>query len=146
MTRSAALALCGVLLALTLVSAEPKPATPEVPRRLLEERLVAARSVYEQDLLKLQQGEIQPNQMVQWSENWLEAELRLEPRQAERVQSLRDNLDRLRNIEQLVRARVEAGRGRNADVLAVKYYRLGAEIRLIEAGATGRPPEVKREE
>lgn len=146
MTRSAAFALCVVLLALTLVSAEPKPAAPEVPRKLLEERLTSARSCYELALARYQQGQAEQGDLLVWSENWLGSELQLEPRQAERVQSLRNHLDRVRNVERIARARQEAAQGHQTDVLAAKFYRLGAEIRLIEAGATGHPPEVRREE
>ena len=146
MTRSAAFSLCAVLLALTLVSAEPKPAAPEVPRKLLEERLTTARSCYELALVRYQQGQAEQGDLLIWSENWLQSELQLEPKPAERVQSLRNHLDRVRNVERIALARVEAARGHQSDALAEKYYRVGAEIRLIEAGATGHPPEVKREE
>ncbi|HVV99103.1 MAG TPA: hypothetical protein VHB77_02115 [Planctomycetaceae bacterium] len=146
MSRSAVFSLCVLLLAFTLVSAEPKSGAPEVPRKLLEERLSAARSVYEQDLARLQAGQALPGDLIEWSQNWLEAELRLEPKPAERVQSLRNNLDRLRNVERMAQNAARTGQGRQSDALAATYHRLGAEIRLIEAGATGHPPEVKREE
>jgi hypothetical protein len=146
MTRSAAFALCAVVLALTLVSAEPKPASSEVPRKLLEERLATARSLYEMTLARYQQGQAEQGDLLTWSENWLESELQLEPKPAERVQSLRNHLERVRNVERIAQARFDAARGHQSEALAAKYYRLGAEIRLIEAGATGRPPEVKREE
>jgi hypothetical protein len=133
-------------LAFTVVSAEPKSAAPEVPRKLLEERFTTARSLFEQTLARYQQGQAEQGDLLAWSENWLESELKLEPKPAERVQSLRNHLDRVRLVERIALARHQAGQGLQSDTLAAKYYRLGAEIRLIEAGATGHPPEVKREE
>ena len=146
MSRAGLFSLCLALLTLALVSADPRPGTREVPRELLEKRVAAARAVYDQNLSRYRGGEAIPSDLFQWSENLLEAELPLADKPADRIEMLRNHLDRTRLVEKIARAHAVTGQGRSADAMAATYFRLGAEIRLFEAGATPEPEDGKRGE
>ncbi len=129
-----------VLLAGAAALADPPP-PPKAPRELLEKRLEAARKVFEQNLARLKSAQAAPAELFGWSERWLEAELALAERQADRARALRDHLDRAREVERLAAGLAKSGQGRQADADAATYYRLEAEIRLSAEGAEPRPPK-----
>ncbi|HVW00388.1 MAG TPA: hypothetical protein VHB77_08610 [Planctomycetaceae bacterium] len=146
MSRSGLFSLCLVLLTLAVVSANPEPSASNVPRKILEERVAAARAIYEQNLFRYRGGETIPSDLFEWSENWLEAELPLAETPADRVRILQNHLDRSRVVEKIAKAYFTTGQGRQSDAMAATYFRLGAEVRLFEAGATPHPEEGKRGE
>jgi hypothetical protein len=117
----------------------------KVPRELLEKRLDAARKVYRQNMAYLKAGRGQLSELFGWSERWLEADLALKGKQAERVHVLREHLDRTREVEKIMVAYVNAGQVRQADADAATYYRLEAEIRLYNEGAEPHPAKANKE-
>jgi hypothetical protein len=145
MVRSGLLSLSLALAAACPALAEPAAAPPKAPKQLLEKRLEAARKVYEQNLVRLKAAQGQPSELFGWSERWLEAELALADKQAERVKALNDHLDRTREVERIAATYARSGQGRQADADAATYYRLEAEIRLAKEGVDPHPVEGKEE-
>jgi hypothetical protein len=110
-------------------------ATPlKVPKELLEKRLEAARNVYTQNLTRVKAATGIPSELYGWSERWLEAELALADKQGDRVKALRNHLDRTREVERVALSHVVAGHAVKAEGEAATYYRVEAEIRLLNEG------------
>jgi len=100
----------------------------------LEKRLQAARNVFEQHLARLKAGQGLPSELFGWSEHWVDAEIALSGKAAERAEALKGHLARIREVERMAVAYAKAGQGRQADADAAIYYRLEAEIRLLREG------------
>ena len=139
MMRSAMFSISLVLVAAGAAIADQAPGPLKVPKDLLEKRLEAVRKVYEQHSARIKQREGLPAELFGWSERWLEAELALADKQADRVKALRDHLDRTREVERAAVGHAKTGQGRQADADAATYYRLEAEIRLHKEGVEPRP-------
>ena len=121
------------------------PAPPKVPKELLEKRAEAARKVYQQNLTRLKAGQGLPSELFGWSERWLDAELPLAEKPADRARVLQAHLDRTREVERMTVGFAKAGQGRQSDADAATYYRLEAEIRLHREGVTPQAlPEEQR--
>ena len=104
-------------------------------RALAEERVAAARGVYEQGMeLYKHAREGSTHDLAEWSRRWLDEQLGVTSDAAERLAAIRAHLDRTRFLEQLAEARKEGARGTYGEVLKARYYRLEAQQRLIEAG------------
>jgi hypothetical protein len=130
-----------VLVVLTAASAVGVPNAPpaKIPKELLQERVAAARSVWEQTKVRVQNQGGAPTELSGWSERWLDAELALCDKASERVIALREYLDRTREVERLAVALARTGQGRQADAAAATYYRVDAEIRLFKEGVEPHP-------
>jgi hypothetical protein len=120
--------------------ADPAPRAPKVPRELLEKRAEAARSVFKQTLARLKTGEPRPSELCGWSERWLNAELALAEKPADRAKALREHVDRTQEVERAAVAFAKAGQWRQSDADAATYFRLEAEIRLIKEGGDDKNP------
>lgn len=117
-----------------VLSADPAAPSAKIPKDLIEKQLQAARSVFQDDLARLEIGETIFDQNVMlWSERWLDAELALSDQPADRVSALKSHVNRLKEIAALVEARARGGQGRNADTHAVRYFLISAELRLSQA-------------
>jgi biotin operon repressor len=134
MLRYGQFSICLALAAGAAALAESPPAPLKVPQELLGKRLEAARKVFEQNKDRFKSGQGLPSELFGWSERWLEAQLELTEKQADRVKALRDHLDRTRDVERAAVNYAKTGQGRQADADAGTYYRLEAEIRLLKEG------------
>ena len=104
-----------------------------VPKELLQSRLGAARKVYELNLQKLQAGEAALDTgFLSWSQRWLDAELALSDNRADRVVALRAHLGRAKELEKIATTHMKAGQGRELDTQAATYFRIDAEIQLLQ--------------
>ncbi|HVW00389.1 MAG TPA: hypothetical protein VHB77_08615, partial [Planctomycetaceae bacterium] len=140
MFRSGLFPVCLGFLTLAVVACDPKPAAPEAPRKLLEERVDTACAAYQQYSARFQEREGLSIELFESSNCWIAAELALAQKPGDRVQALRDYVDRSRTLEQSVRA-VRACEFREID--AAGYYVVNAEIRLQEAGGESKGREHK---
>ena len=139
MLRSGVLSVSLVLAAGAAALAQPAPAPRKAPKELLSRRLDAARKVFQENMARLKGAQGQPSDLFGWSERWLDAELALADKQADRVKALEAHLDRTRDVERMAVGYAKSGQGRQADADAATYYRLDAEIRLVhETGGGGR--------
>lgn len=144
MRYSGILSITLVLMVGATALADPPAAAPMVPKQLLEKRLEVTRAVYMQKLKRIRLGQASPSQLFGWSERWLDAELALATKRADRVKALRNHLDRVRKVEEVMTAFARAGQGRQADTDAATYYRLQAEIRLYKEGVQPQPAKGKK--
>ncbi len=123
-----------------LFSAEPPrtaaaKAAPKIPRELLEQRRDAARKVFEENLRRFQGAELAMDErLLWWSERWLNAELALTEKPAERTAAHEAHVKRLKELEKMFAHYAITGQGRQSDAQAATYFRAEAEIRLLEAG------------
>lgn len=127
----------------------PAPAAKKVPKELLEKRRDAAKGAWE---IKLAigkrafapKGNFNPkiSDLLGWSERWLDAELPLCEKKAERIAALKAHVDRTRKVEQMAMAIEKFAGATTADIKAATYERLNAEIRYFEeTGKTPPPPD-----
>lgn len=114
------------------------PAKPAVQKALLEERRDAARNVFDQGLLRLKGAEALPEGLSQWSLHWLDAELALCETRGDRVAALEAHVKRAKEVEDVAAHFAKIGQGRDSDAHAARYFRIDAEIRLLEARAQAR--------
>ncbi|MGE5192856.1 MAG: hypothetical protein ACM3U2_10160 [Deltaproteobacteria bacterium] len=135
-----ALGLAIVGVSSLLLSAEPArnaapKAAPKIPRELLEQRREAARKVYEEDLTRFRGAElVMDERLLWWSERWLNAELALSEKPADRTVAHEAHVKRLKELEKMFAHYAKTGQGRESDAQAATYFRADAEIRLLEAG------------
>jgi hypothetical protein len=130
----AVVGVCSLLLsAESSQNAAPKAAL-KIPRELLEERREAARKVYEEDLTRFRAAELAMDErLLWWSERWLNAELALSEKPAERTAALETHVKRVKEVERMFAHYAKVGQGRHSDAQAATYFRAEAEIRLLEA-------------
>lgn len=103
-------------------------------KELLEKRIQVAQNVFQRNVMRVKAGEGVPDEtMMTWSERWLDAELAMKDKPADRISALKAHLERAKDCEKLVIALVRAGQARDSDVHAAAYFRTDAEIRLLEA-------------
>ena len=111
----------------------------KVPKEVLQNRVEAARRVYQQNLVRVQSGAGIPADLFGWSERWLESELAVCDTVSERVKALRGHRDRTRDVERITGTKARMGKGTQADADAAMYFRLEAEIRLYKEGVKPQP-------
>jgi hypothetical protein len=145
MFRLSALTASLILSVGVAVLADQPAAPPIVPRPvrrpLLEQRLEAARKVFEENTARLKAGQGLLTELFGWSERWLNAELALAGKPADREKALRAHLDRTREVERAAAGHARVGQGRQADADAATCYPLEAEILLIKEGFDPHPPK-----
>lgn len=135
-----------LLAAFTGVRAEPDSKPLNVPQELLQKRLEAAKNVYSRNLDRVRKGQGTPNELFGWSEHWLKAELGLIEKKVDRQRALQDHLDRTREIERVAINFAKSGQGRQADADAATFYRVEAEIHLLNEGVEPRPAKKMNKE
>jgi len=140
MSRSWFVALGLLVLVAARLPAEDKP---QVPRELLEQRRDAARKVFTEDFKRFFNFRAEINPMFAWSQRWLEAELVLSDKKADRIASLEAHLERLRRLEKVAIQHARVGQLHQRDADAATYYRVDAEIRLFQV--TGKMPPPAKE-
>jgi hypothetical protein len=96
-----------------------RPADPEAPkkaddkaeqlRRNAATRLELAKSAYAGYLLRYELGVEEEQIVTLWSRRWLQAELGVSDRKADRDAALRAHHERLQKVDQIARARLELG-------------------------------------
>ena len=134
MFRLAVLSLGLLFCAGAMSLAAPPPAPPKVPKELLEARLKASRDAYQYKEKRLRRGVGAPIELSDWSRRWLDAQLALREKKADRIAAYQSHLERATEIERVARNEAESGQRRPDDAIAAAYYRIDAEIMLIEAG------------
>ena len=68
-----------------------------------------------------------------WSRRWKEGERDLAGKQAERIAALEAHHQRMKELETLANTAVRSGYAAEGDDSAVRYYRLQAELWLLQA-------------
>jgi hypothetical protein len=131
------------ILCVVPVSAAPVPPS-KVPKELLEARVKAASDTYKENEARVRGGQGLPSELFGWSRRWLDAELALGKDKAARLAALQTHVKRTREVERILHAFSRTGQGRHADATAATYYRVQAEILLIEAG--GELPKPNKED
>ncbi len=124
--------IVGVLLVGTVAWSDPSD--------LGKAQMAAAKKAYELNLLTIQKGvgdakvgSLNFEKTSFWSKHWLKAELVLREKKSDRVKAYEDHLDRMRELQGMVRKLVEVEFSFAAEAAAVEYYRLEAEIMLHKA-------------
>jgi hypothetical protein len=135
-----------VLLTVVPALAAPTSLPPKVPKELLEKRRDAARTAFNQKM-QLIRMTVEPLrvELCEWSKHWLEAEMALSEKKEDRLKALTDHLNRVAAIEHATADFARKGVGTQADAEAATYYRVDAEIRLLEAGGTPPAAEGQKE-
>jgi hypothetical protein len=104
---------------------------------LRKERIATLREAADLSLKLAQSARLEVGEAMEDRMALLTAELDAAGKDADRVALYQQTLGSLRVLEEVARARVEAGRGTTHAVLRVKARRLEVEIRLEQAKARG---------
>lgn len=142
MSRWRVLALCVVAAIALPLRAAPAPER-KVPKTLLQERLQAARKVYDQTRMRVRGGDGRPTDLFGWSERILKAELPLCETEEARVAAYKANVERTREVERILKGLERTGNVLLSDANAATYYRVEAEILYFKA--TGKEAPKKEE-
>ena len=123
----------GLMLTAPVAAAAQDPT--KVPPALVKARLEAARKTYEQTFLRFRNGVegAAPDALFTWSCRWRDAEEAIKPGKAGRIVAAQAHLRRIQEVAKLFAAYAKAGQARQSDASAAEYYRLQAEIDLIQA-------------
>jgi hypothetical protein len=141
MSRVAGALLLG-LISVGLVRADQETDPAKRLAQLAIERRDAARKTYEVTWANYRDGMAAGEMVYRWSLRWLEAERQLSERPVDQVTAFKDHLERMYDLEQLVR-RVMArapGQATIDQVSAAEYYRVEAEMWLLQAKEEKKKP------
>jgi hypothetical protein len=127
------LALLVGILAAGFLGAGPDPEPAAVLSRLATQRRDAARKTYEVMWANFRDRRVADEVLYRWSLRWLEAEQKLSERQADQVAACKAHLDRMRELERLIRNIQRTGQIAIDEVSASEFYRVEAEIWLLQA-------------
>jgi hypothetical protein len=112
------------------------PVEPAI-KALIEGRLRTAREVFEEEMGRYEHTlTLFSDDTSVWSRRWMEEQLRLSPKPAERLVAIQDHLKRVKRLEIVAQQYAKTGQGRISDALKAKYFRLEAEELLAEAKAS----------
>jgi RNA polymerase sigma factor (sigma-70 family) len=115
----------------------------QVPKELLEKQLDAARNVFERRQGRIRAGTGLPIELFGWSERWLEAELALSSKKADRLAALKAHVERTRDVDRMMATYAATGLGKKEDADAATYDRVRAEIRYFQVTGEMPPPRKK---
>ena len=127
------LALLVCILLAGFLGAGPDPEPAAVLSRLATQRRDAARKTYEVMWANYRDRRVADEVLYRWSLRWLEAEQKLSDRQTDQVVASKAHLDRMRELEKLIRNIQRTGQVTIDEVSASEYYRVEAEIRVLQA-------------
>jgi hypothetical protein len=92
-----------------------------------------------QETFKLIMNQIKAGKQVPefsiWSRRWLQAELPLCRKQAEKIAAYKTHLDRTKEVERIAKLQYDIGRMSAVEYSTAKYYRLQAEVWVARAQA-----------
>jgi hypothetical protein len=104
---------------------------------LIEARLAAAREVFQQEIARIEQTLAPfPDNTSVWSRRWMEEQLLLSPRPADKFAAIQTHFERTERVEKITEQYAKTGQVRTSDALKAKYFRLEAEQMLAEARAS----------
>ncbi len=126
------------ILALAALSTAPAPpraagGEPALPANLAKVRYEAALQQYELMWAYFQQNRTDSSEVYFWSRLVLAARTDLGGAPADRVAALKDHLERMKKLENLITRIRRLGFGLSSDVGATRYFRLEAEYWLAGA-------------
>ena len=119
---------------------EPKKATAldRGLKILTEARIATAREILALDLGRIQHMGGGASDLFAvipfWSHRLMVDRLRIAATEADRLESMREHRDRMRDLEALMGGYAKTGQGRVSDSLKATYYRLEADQLLAESG------------
>ena len=115
---------------------DPDPAT--VLSRLAVQRRDAARTTCEVMWANYREGRASEELVYRWSLRWLDAERQLSKQQADQIAALRGHWQRMKDMENIIRKLQRSGVTTVDHVSAVEYYRVEAELWLLQATEEGK--------
>lgn len=116
----------------TAVEAQVEPTHAKI-RKLRKQRRDVLKQLVAMQKKAIRAGQATPEVLLKSSNELAEAELELATDEKEIASILEKNYKLFVDIEKLINARVRAGVGSPADLLAIKARRLKAEIRWLSA-------------
>jgi hypothetical protein len=116
-------------------AADPDPETLAAVSRLAVLRRDAARRTYEVKWLNYRERRASEDALYLWSVRWLEAEKQLSDQPADQVAAVKAHYDRMRELDRLIRKLQAAGQTTIDEVSAAEFYRIEAEVWLLQARA-----------
>jgi len=138
-SKRTALTLGLLLIAASIAPAPPLPDPAPAPdlTAMLEARHRAALDQFEETWVYYKQARTDAYPVYVWSRFVLEVEFDKSDKKPDHLSSLEAHLDRMKDLEALVRKVRRLGFGQAIEVGATKYYRIEAEYWLADAQSKG---------
>ena len=123
-----------VLILLGVLGTAARGEEPKIDlARLGQQNRDAARKTYETTWANYRDGRAPADLLYRWSKRWLRAEKQISDRPADQIAACKAHLERMQELERLLRA-LQSSRQVTADeVSAAEFYRTEAELWLVEA-------------
>ena len=115
------------------VAAGPDPETANAIARLALQRRDAARKTYQVLWIDYRERLASEDALYRWSVRWLEAERELSDQQADQVAAYQGHLERMRDLDRLIRRLHGSGQSTVDEASAAEFYRTEAELWLLKA-------------
>jgi hypothetical protein len=117
-----------------LVAAAPEGDAAKTIAALSRDRVEAARKTYQTMYKNYTEGRhVAEDTLYRWSLRWLEAEKQLAEKPADRLAAFKGHYDRMRELDRLIGKLQRAGQTTVDQVSSVEYYRVEAELWLVQA-------------
>jgi hypothetical protein len=114
-------------------SAASEPGAAEALARLAVQRRDAARRTFETTWANYRDRRVSDDLLYRWSVRWLEAERQLSDKQTDQVAAFQAHLERMAELERLIRRVHRAGQATVDEVSGADFYRTEAELWLFQA-------------
>jgi hypothetical protein len=127
--------ISGILLGLATWILPAAAGEPDNLLKLRKAKLEAARQTYNVVSKNFHEGPVRGVELpYRWSCRLLEAERQMSEQKAEQNAALKRHAERMRDVERVARDLYRARVNTINEVTAAEYYRMEAEIWLVEAG------------
>jgi neutral trehalase len=114
-----------------LAPTQTKTRTP--PWELARAKVDAARRTCQSVAEEYLQGKASVEQVHLWSRRWLDAQRDISTKRSEQISAFEDHVERMRQLEQAAKNRVESRQAPASEASAAEYHRLEAELSLSRA-------------
>ena len=123
----------GILSAGLAGAADPEPDAANTIARLAVQRRDAARRTYQVLWIDYRERRASEDLLYRWSLRWLESERDLSDQPVDQVAAYLGHLERMRELERLIRRLRDSGQSTIEESSAAEYYRTEAELWLMKA-------------
>jgi hypothetical protein len=114
------------------VFAPPGQSKPP-PWQIAKEKMEAAQKACQAMAQQYVEGKVTVEQVHLWSNRWMDAAKHVAHNRKEEIVAMEGHAERMRELEQAAKSRVEARQALPSDLPTAQYFRLDAELDVTQA-------------